>query len=124
MSVYLPPRVDEPAWVKSWRLAREAGDNRDFPEQIPAMAEYNAEHPEARAIPAAPFTDSDAWVQPGEYGYEGCRYDFNAPVENNRLCVMHPHSPTNQPLRRTLVGGLAFMLCLDCETRYLDRVEA
>lgn len=111
----LAPRTDEPAWVKCWRTAREVDDYRYFAEQIPALAEAEL------LIPPTDFSEKETWVQIGEYGYEGCLYDFNAPVENNRLCAMHPHAVTNQPLHRTLVGGLAFMLCLDCETRYKAR---
>jgi hypothetical protein len=117
---FLPPRTDEPEWVKAWRKAREAEDWRSFPEQIPALAEL-VESGEAVEIPTAAFTDNETWVQIGEYGYQGCAYDFNAPVENNRICVMHPHAPGSQPLRRVLVGGMAFMLCLDCEARYQER---
>lgn len=116
----LPPRVDEPTWIHSWRKARELGDFRKFVEQIPAMAEFPDEHD---PIPAAPFTDNDVWVQPGQHGYEGCAYDFAAPPDMNRLCAMHPGQPTNQPLRRTLVNSMAFMLCVDCEARYLSRVR-
>lgn len=121
--LHLPPRVAEPPWVKSWRTAREHGDYRPFPEQIPAFAEYLAEHADGDPIPPTDFTDKRLWVQIGEYGYEGCAYDFNAPIEMNRLCVMHPHAPTAQPLRRVLVGGLTFMVCLDCEATYLQRME-
>jgi hypothetical protein len=122
-TMHLPPRVTEPPWVKCWRSAREHSDVRHFPEQIPALAEYLATNPDADPIPAQPFTDRSVWVQIGEYGYEGCAYDFNAPVESNRICVMHPHAPNAQPLSRVLVGGLAFMLCLDCKTAYEGRKE-
>lgn len=118
MTVMLPPRTDEPQWVRSWRAAREVGDFRLFVEQLPALAEDGV------PIPAAAFTDEKVWVQPGQYGYELCTYDFAAPPDHNRLCAMHPDQPTSQPLKRTLIGGIAFILCLDCSERYYDRQRA
>jgi hypothetical protein len=120
MDINLPPRVAEPAWIHSWRQARELGDFRKFVEQIPALAELELQ---TDPIPSAPFPDKKVWVQPGQYGYEMCAYDFAAPPDQNRLCVMHPDQPTNQPLQRTLVGGLSFMVCLDCRERRFDRLR-
>ena len=100
-----------PSWVVAWESARVVGDRRNVAEQIPAMAES------AMDIPAAPFSDGEVWIQPGEYGYEACRYDFGAPVEQNRLCVWHPDTDSNQPLERVLIGGRAFMCCLDCAAK-------
>ena len=119
-SLPLPPRTDEhePPWVSSWRKAREAGDFRYFVEQIPALAEDEDE-----THPVPDELDKGQWVQVGEYGYEACAYDFSAPPDMNRLCAMHPHQQTKQPLARTVIGRLSFMLCLDCRERYAARRE-
>jgi hypothetical protein len=122
----LPERVGKPSWVTSWEKAKAAGDPRYFVEQIPGLAELDAQndYDGAYAIPSEPVTDEKVWVQIGEYGYEGCAYDFAAPPDSNRLCAMHPHARTAQPLKLTTVGKHAFMLCMDCRERYLDRLCA
>lgn len=97
-----------PDWVIVWESARAVGDNRALVEQIPGMAES------ASPIPTAPVTDADVWIQLGEYGYQGCPYDFAAPVETNSVCVWHPHEATRQPLQKVAIGGMVFMCCLDC----------
>jgi hypothetical protein len=106
-----PELPDAPDWVVVWESARATGDERLVAEQIPAMAEAGT------PIPTAPLTDGEVWIQRGEYAYEGCEYDFSGPVDSNRLCVWHPHAETRQPLERVLIGGMAFMCCLDCAAK-------
>jgi len=115
----LPELPNAPDWVIVWESARAVGDERLLPEQIPALAEAGV------PIPVEAITDVEVWIQLGEYGYEGCRYDFAASVETNRLCVWHPNGGTKQPLERVVIGGLAFMCCLDCasKTRRHDQEE-
>jgi hypothetical protein len=102
-------------------------DMRLFVEQIPAIAEALLDDPYNQPVPSESFSDETVWVQPGEYGYTGCRYDFIAPPDSNRLCVWHPEIDTAQPLKRTLIGGdlggIALMMCMDCRERYLKRRE-
>lgn len=107
----LPELPNAPDWVVVWESARAVGDTRLLAEQIPALAEACV------PIPTEPLTDGDVWIQPGEYEYAGCGYDFAGPVEANRLCVWHPQSDTRQPLERVVIGGMAFMCCLDCASK-------
>ena len=39
--------------------------------------------PRGLRLPSEPLTDEKVWVQIGEYGYEGCAYDFAAPTNVN-----------------------------------------
>jgi hypothetical protein len=113
----IPEMPNAPDWVVVWESARAVGDERLLAEQIPALGEAGA------SVPGAPLTDAEVWIQPGEYGYQGCRYDFAGPVDANRVCVWHPHLDTRQPLERVFVGGMAFMCCLDCAMK-VSRHEA
>lgn len=126
-SDFLPVGTAEPAWVTCWRAARQENDERQFPEQIPALAEAMLDNPLNRSVSTEELTDASVWVQPGEYGYEGCRYDFTALPEANKMCVWHPQLHTAQPLRRVLIGddlgGTSVMMCIDCRERYLKRRE-
>jgi hypothetical protein len=120
----LPDRMPKPSWVVCHAAARAADDYRHFVEQIPGLAELDEQYEDGRyAVPEESYTDEKVWVQIGEYGYSGCAYDFAAPPDNNRLCAMHPDAKTKQPLRATKIGKHTFMLCLDCQTRYLARKE-
>ena len=120
----LPAQTDMPSWVKFQQEARAADDWRHFAEQIPGMAELGRDVPRGlRRSLRTSLTDEKVWVQIGEYGYEGCAYDFAAPTNVNRLCAMHPHQPTRQPLKQVQIGKHTFMLCMDCKTRYLARRE-
>ena len=121
----LPARESKPPWVLCHTAARALGDQRYFVEQIPGLAELDMrnDYDGTYVVPTEPFTDKSVWVQIGEYDYTGCPYDFAAPPDMNRLCAMHPHEPTAQPLTLTAIGKHSFMLCLDCRTRYLARME-
>jgi hypothetical protein len=76
----LPPeRPPRPAWVERWSRAREAGDDRLFPEQAPGIRENHAAalesygsmgrsgYEEMLAKLDVPFNDAEVWVQSHEY---------------------------------------------------------
>lgn len=67
----LPPApLPTPEWVKRWKRARAAGDERIFPEQIPGYLDLQKDHPlnvEAYKLPTTPTGDAADWVQEGEY---------------------------------------------------------